>query len=125
VLGSEVSHTGISEERIRAHLHLDTCACAAACRGACGLCYRLYQALTLMVTTHSAHTNHIQEGLFLWEALGASASCSSPTKEVEGTDRASNVPTESRGRSGTVQGRSLSSNPANRLLGFWPKCVRR
>lgn len=86
MLSSEVSYMGIWEERIRAHLHLDTCACAAACHGVRGLCYRLCQALALIVTIHGAHTNHIQEGLFLWEALGASASRSSPTKAVEGTD---------------------------------------
>lgn len=82
MLDIEVSHMGIWEERIRAHLHLHTCAC-----GACGLCYRLCQALALMVTTHCAHRNHSQEGLFLWgEALGARASCTSPAKAVEGTD---------------------------------------
>lgn len=40
----------------------------------------------LMVTTHDAHTNHIQEGLFLWEALSVSASHSSPIEAVEWTD---------------------------------------
>lgn len=80
-----MSHMGIWEERIRAHLHLYMCACAAARHGVCGLCYRLCQAPALIVTARGAHTNHIQEGLFLWEALGANASCSSPTKAVDGT----------------------------------------
>lgn len=83
-----------------------------------------------MVTTHGAHTNYIEEGLFLWEALGASASRSSPTKTVEGTDYAAlkesaMSPERAEARVGQCKGSSLSSNPANRLLGFWPECVRR